>query len=179
MPIIFETENIKEERYETLIKRQLIINLGYTSAKEFLAKWNIIIMPLEASVDFVEFFDHVEGETNLGIAWGVTQPKAVGLGGDIYCFINDRSNMFIIRSNFTKISHELAHGLLYALKGRGRCIRRYDEPAAKAGTEAACYVTLVHDQYYGRKRFRKYWIRYNLIWLPVQMLDIWDIINSR
>lgn len=177
MPIIFETEHIQTDRYQTLIMRQLTINLGITRAKEFMSKWNIVIMPLEASVDFVDYFDHVEGETNLGIAWGFTAPKSVNEGGDIYCFINDRSNMFIIRSNFTKISHELAHAVLYALKGRGRCIRKYDEPAAKAGTEAACYVTEVHDQYYGRKKFRTYWIRYNFIWLPIQMLDIFDIIN--
>ncbi len=178
MPIIFETDNIQTERYQTLIMRQLTINLGITGAKEFLTRWNIVIMPLEASVDFAEFFEHVEGETNLGISWGVTMPKSGNEGGDIYCFINDRSNMFIIRSNFVKISHELAHGLLYALRERSRCIREYDEPAGKAGTEANCYVTKVHDQYYGRKKFRTYWIRYKFMWLPIQMLDIWDIINN-
>lgn len=177
MPIIFETDNIQKDRYEVLIMRQLYINLGYTKATDFIRKWNVIIMPVEASVDFAHFFDHVEGETNLGIAWGVTMPKSDNAGGDIYCFINDMSNMFIIRSNFTKISHELAHGILYALKGRGRCIRKFDEPSARAGTEAPCYVTLVHDQFYGRKKFRTYWIRYKFMWLPVKMLDIHDIIN--
>ena len=177
MSIIFETENIKEDRYKVLIERQVFINIGIERGQEFLDKWNIVVYPLEASVDFVDFFDHVEGETNLGIAWGVTMPKTNG-GGDIFCFVNDRSNMFIIRSNFTKISHELGHGLLYALKGRGRCIRKYDEPSARAGTEAACYVTQVHDQFYGRKKFRKYWIRYGLMWLPVSMLDIHDILYN-
>lgn len=177
MPIIFETEKIQEDRYKVLIERQIYINLGYSRGQDFIDKWNIVIYPLEASVDFEDYFEHVEGETNLGIAWGFTAPNTQAEGGDIYCFINDRSNMFIIRSNFTKISHELAHGILYALKGRGRCIRKYDEPSAKAGTEAACYVTEVHDQFYGRKIFRKYWIRYNFAWLPISMLDIYDILH--
>lgn len=178
MPIFFETDSIKEDRYRVLIERQIYINLGYERGEEFLQKWNIIIYPLEAGEEFADFFEHVEGETNLGIAWGVTTPKSQEEGGDIYCFVNDRSNMFLIRSNFTKISHELAHGILYALKGRGRCVRRYDEPSASAGSSGACYVTQVHDQFYGKKLFRKYWIRYNFAWLPVSMLDIHDILHG-
>lgn len=177
MPIVFETENVKEDRYKTLIERQVYINLGIKEGKEFIKNWNIVIYPLEAGTEFANFFDHVEGETNLGISWGVTMPQVATDGGDIFCFVNDRANMFLLRSNFTKISHEIAHGLMYALRGRGRCIRQYADPSARAGTEAACYVTLVHDQFYGRKKFRTYWIRYGLIWLPVQMLDIHDILG--
>ncbi|NIQ16127.1 MAG: hypothetical protein GTO02_17565, partial [Candidatus Dadabacteria bacterium] len=55
----------------------------------------IVIYPLEASEEFAHFFGHVEGETNLGIAWGVTMPKD-GHGGDIFCFVNDKSNMFVL-----------------------------------------------------------------------------------
>ena len=177
LAIVFETENIKENRYKTLIERQIYVNFGFEEGKKFIEKWNIVVYPLEASIDFVDFFDHVEGETNLGIAWGVTMPKSDDSGGDIFCFINDKANMFILRSNFTKISHEIGHGLMYALRGRGRCVREYADPAARAGTEAACYVTLVHDQFYGRMKFRTYWIRYIGIWLPVQMLDIYDILD--
>ena len=177
MVIVFETENIKEDRYKTLIERQIYVNLGVGEGTEFLKRWNIVIYPLEASEEFAEFFDHVEGETNLGIAWGVTMPIKQGEGGDIYAFVNDRAHMFILRSNFTKISHEIAHAVMYSLRGRGRCIRQYADPGAREGTEAACYVTLVHDQFYGRKKFRTYWIRYGAIWLPVQMLDIYDILH--
>lgn len=175
MPIIFETNNIQEDRYKVLIERQTYVNLGIDRGRQFIREWNIVLYPLEASVDFAHYFDHVEGETNLGIAWGFTAPKE-GKGGDIYCFIEDKSDVFRIRSNFTKISHELGHGILYALKSRSRCIRKYDDPGAKAGTEAPCYVTQVHDQFYGTKKFRKYWIRYGVIWLPVSMLDIHDIL---
>lgn len=177
MAIIFETENIKKDRYETLIERQVYVNMGFTRGTEFLNNWNIVIYPLEASEEFAHYFDHVEGETNLGIAWGVTMPKDGNKGGDLYAFVNDKANMFILKSNFTKISHELGHAILYALRGRSRCIREYADPGARAGTEAPCYVTLVHDQFYGRKKFRTYWIRYIGIWLPVQMLDIYDILH--
>jgi hypothetical protein len=177
MPITFRTYKIKKDRYKVLIERQIYVNLGVSKGKDFIKNWDILIHPLEDSEKYKQYYDHVEGETNIGIAWGVTMPSE-DKHGKIICFINDKDNVFILRSNFTKISHELAHGILYALKGRSRCIRKYDEPGAKKGTEAACYVTQVHDQFYGKKQFRTYWIRYGLAWVPVQMLDVYDIINT-
>jgi len=177
MAIIFETSNINEKVYTKLIKRQLYINLGFKEARKLFNTWNIVIYPLEAAEHYKEFFAHVEGETNLGIAWGVTMPKPGSIGGDLFCFIRDTKNPFILRSNMTKVSHELAHMILYKKLGKTRAVREFDEPGAKAGSEAAAYVTLVHDQFYGRKKFRIYWVRYGLIWLPVRILDIYSILH--
>jgi len=176
MPIIFETSNINEKIYTKLITRQLMINL-LNKYRSFLDKWNIIIYPLEAATQFKQFFAHVEGETNLGIAWGITTPDT-NKGGDIYCFINDTKNPFILRSNFIKISHELAHALARRKFGNTRSVRRYDDPGARAGTVGPSYVTKVHDQFYGEKKFLTYWVRWRFIWLPVKMLFIYDLLNS-
>lgn len=176
MPIIFETEKIDEKIYTKLITRQLRINLG-KDYKDFMKLWNIILYPLAAAEDFKQYFAHVEGETNLGIAWGITTPDT-NKGGDIYCFINDTRNPFIVRSNFTKISHELGHALARRKFGNARSVRKYDDPGAKAGTVGDSYVTKVHDQFYGEKKFITYWVKYKFMWLPVKMLIIYDLLNS-
>lgn len=176
--IIFQTKNINEKVYTKLIIRQLRINLK-ENYQEFMKHWNIILYPLEAAEDFKEFFGHVEEETNLGIAWGLTTPDTKkGRGGDIYCFINDTRNMFIIRSNFIKISHELGHALARNKFGNTRSVRKYDDPGAKAGTVGPAYVTKVHDQYYGEKKFLTYWVKWRFMWLPVPMLFIYDMLNQ-
>ena len=177
MPVIFETSNIDEVAYEKLIRRQIYINLGITEGRAFLDRWNIVVYPLEAATEFVQFFEHVEGETSAGIAWGISMPKTGGRGGDIYNFVNDTKNPFILRSNFTKISHENGHALCWYKLGTSRCVRKFDEPGARAGSQGPCYVTKVHDQFYGAKKFRTYWVRYGLIWLPVRMLDIYSILH--
>lgn len=176
MPIIFQTNNINEKAYEKLIHRQILLNLGHFEGRQFLQHWNIIIHPLEAATEFTQFFAHIEAETNLGIAWGVTMPDS-NVGGDIHCFCNDTRNPMILRSNFVKISHEIAHGLLYKKLGSTRCTREYDNPEAPKGVKGPCYVTKVHDQYYGAKSFRTYWVRYGIIWLPVRLLNIWDLLH--
>lgn len=178
MPVIFETNKINEKMYEDLITRQLVVNLG-KGIYDFLDKWNIIIYPLEAAEDFKQYFAHIEGETNLGIAWGITTPDTnKGEGGDIYCFINDTRNPFILRSNFIKISHELGHALARRKFGNQRSVRKYDDPGARAGTVGASYVTKVHDQFYGEKKFISYWVRWKFMWMPVKMLFIYDLLNN-
>lgn len=179
MPIIFETNKINQPIYENLIMRQLRVNLG-KGYKEFISKWNILIYPVEASAEFSQFehiFDNMESEVNLGIAWGITI-GAKEAGGDVYCFINDTNNPFILRSNFIKISHELGHALARNKFGSQRSVRKYDDPGAKAGTVGPSYVTKVHDQYYGEKKFLTYWVRWKFMWLPVSMLYIHDLLNN-
>lgn len=171
------TNNIKEDVYTKLIERQIYINLGVEEGKKFLEAWDIVMHPLEAAEEFTHFFDHIELETNLGIAWGITMPDPDNSKGVIHNFIRDTRNPMFVRSNMTKISHENGHALMFKKLGTTRCTREYWNPEAPKGVKGPCYVTKVHDQFYGAKKFRTYWVRYGIMWLPVKMLDIFSILH--
>jgi len=153
----------------------MTINLGRDGYHQFLDEWDIVIVPVEGAELFEEFYRDLKLETSSGIAWGVTQPPTTNSRGMVYCFIRDTRNMFIIRSNFVKIGHELAHAIGYTIWGTRRGVREFPDPQAAAGTEGPMYVTVVHDLYYGHKRFRSYWIRFGFMWLPIRMLAMWEV----
>jgi len=175
--LIFETEKINKDYYLRVIRRYLTLNLGFDGYHQFLLDWDIIIVPVELQELFEEFYKDLPLETSSGMAWGVTQPPTTHQKGMVYCFVRDTSNMFIIRSNFVKIGHELAHAIGYTVWGTRRGIREFADPQARAGTEGPMYVTIVHDLYYGHQKFRTFWIRFGFAWVPVKMLAIWEVIH--
>ena len=180
MTVISHCKNINFEAYKKLIGRHWRLTL-HDEAPEFLEKWDIHLYPLEEAKNFSQFYAHVEEETGPGIAWGVTMPESPGTGGKILNFIRDTRNPFILRSNMNKVGHENGHAISYIKEkgSEGRCIREFPDPGAAAGTWGPCYVVKVHDQYYGHKKFRTYWVRYGMMWLPVKLLDMWSVYNGQ
>ena len=131
--------------------------------KKIKNEWTIHVIPVERTDEFSHFFNHLDIETSTGIAWGITGLK------EMYLFVNDSRNPFIIRSNTMPISHEILHAVYQENVGTFHITRKYDSPEGRKGTQGAAATVIVHDNWYGRKQRLTFWISWGLGWLPLVM----------
>jgi len=161
MGIEWHTSNINIQDYYKIIRRTIILNSSYKYWQYFKAHWDVHIFPVNKTVEFSHFYEHLDVETSIGIAWGVTGKH------EMHIFINDTRNPFIIRSNAMPISHELLHAIYQDEVGTGHITRKYDSPEGRQGTQGAAATVIVHDNWYGRQKTLKFWIAWGLGWLPI------------
>lgn len=168
MPIIWHTKNINIQDYYKIIRRIFILNgndgkhlSGYKAWQQFKEEWTLHMIPVEEAENYKEFYQHLTVETSDGIAWGVTGYKV------IYMFIVDSRNPFITRSNAMPLSHELLHALYQDQVGTYHITRKYDVPEGRAGTRGSAATVIVHDNWYGAKVIKKFYIWHGMMWLPI------------
>lgn len=178
MPFFFHTKNLKRKNYIKLFDRQLTICVGDEKAEQIKEEWDIHFYGTDQAEEAKEFFGHIEEETNLGMAWGITMPPTTDARGSMVLFLIDNSSTFMIRQNAPIMSHELGHLIGRVLWGDSRCTRMVSDGGAAPGSNGPCYVTKVHDLWYGDKKLRTYWIRFGFIWLPVKLLDLYNLFKN-
>ena len=112
MPIIWHTSNINIQDYYKIIRRTIIFNgydgthlSGQRAWENFKKVWTVHVYPVDRASEFEQFFGHLNVNTNLEMAWGVTGYK------ELHMFIKDSRNPFKKRSNAMPFSHELLHAL--------------------------------------------------------------------
>jgi hypothetical protein len=166
--IHFFTKNINEKTYRDIVQRTIMLNghdgrsnSSFEVWKNFEDNWELNIIPVTDQEDFKVYYKHLNVETSDGIAWGVTGSKV------IYMFVNDSKNPFMLRSNVMPLAHELLHAVYQDRIGTFHITRKFDSPEGRAGTKGAAATVIVHDNWYGTKNTIKFWIRHNLIWLPI------------
>jgi len=166
--INFFTKNINHKTYTDIIERTIMFNghdgghkSSYEALERFRKDWTLNIIPVTSQEDFKAFYNHLDIEVSDGIAWGVTGYKV------IYMFVNDSKNPFMLRSNIMPLAHELLHAIYQDAVGTFHITRKYNSPEGRAGTRGAAATVIVHDNWYGSKKTIKFWIRWNMIWLPI------------
>jgi len=161
MAIEWHTSNINIQNYYKIIRRTIILNSNYKYWQYFKTHWDVHILPVDRAGEFYKYWEHLDVETSTGIAWGVTGKH------EMYLFINDTRNPFIIRSNAMPMSHELLHAIYQDEVGTGHITRKYDSPEGKKYTQGAAATVIVHDNWYGRQKTLRFWIAWGLGWLPI------------
>jgi hypothetical protein len=176
MTFIFSTKNIDKKTYEKIFRRFFVLEFGYEDWIVFNREFDVKIVPVEESEKYRGMYGLTQWNTSNSIPWGFTQPPNVSSNahkkGNVFWFVNDTKNPFIVRQNAEKGLHEALHAGCWIVFGTERMRRVYDDPQAKAGTEAAKYVVIPHDVAYGTREKITFWIRYGLIWLPITALDV-------
>lgn len=142
---------------------------GKRAWDEFKKTWTVKIFPVSETEKYKHFFAHLKVETSVGIAWGITGMK------EMYLFVNDSNNPFITRSNAMPIGHELIHALYQMMVGTGHINRRYDTPDGRFGSRGPAATVIVHDNWYGSKITKRFWISVGIGWLPITYpyIPIW------
>ena len=161
MTIEWHTKNINIQNYYKIIRRTIILNSDYKTWQKIKNEWRIKVIPTDRLDEFRHFFNHLNVEVSEGIAWGITGQK------EMYLFVNDSRNPFIIRSNTMPISHEILHAVYQENVGTFHITRQYTSPEGRKGTSGAAATVIVHDNWYGSKDTIKIWIRWGFIWLPI------------
>jgi len=166
MPIEWHTKKINIQNYYKIIRRTIIFNSSYAYWKKFKEEWTVHVIPVEDAEKFKRFYEHLNIEVSLGMAWGITGQK------EMFLFVIDSRNPFIIRSNAMIISHELLHAIYQDNVGTFHITRKYDSPEGREGTMGAAATVIVHDNWYGSKINFTFWIFWGLGWLPIKIAFI-------
>ncbi len=181
MTITWHTKNINIQNYYKIIKRVYMLNAhndtyntknssSYTAWQKFKNEWDVHVFPADRLDEFKHFFAHIPNiKVSQNIAWGVTGQK------EMFLFVVDSRNPFIIRSNAMPISHEILHAIYQDAVGTFHITRKYDSPEGRKGTMGAAATVIVHDNWYGRKMNERFWISWGLGWLPITFsyIPIW------
>ncbi len=177
MPITWHTKNINIQNYYKIIRRIIILNAhdgthlsGYKYWKYFKAHWDVHIMPTDRFHEFQEYFGHIKDvEVSDEMAWGITGKH------EMFLFVVDTRNPFIIRSNAMPMSHELLHAIYQDKVGTTHITRKFDSPEGKKFTQGASATVIVHDNWYGRQMTERFWISWGLGWIPItySYIPIW------
>lgn len=170
MTIEWHTKNINIQNYYKIIRRTIIFNSDYAYWQKFKKEWIVHVIPTDRFHEFQSFFGHIKNiEVSDGIAWGITGMK------EMYLFVNDTRNPFIIRSNAMPMSHELLHAIYQDNVGTFHIRRRYNSPEGIIGTRGAAATVIVHDNWYGSKNTFQFWISWALAWLPIRIsyIPLW------
>jgi len=171
MSIIWHTKKINIQKYYHIIMMNIWINsddgtrnVGYKSWQKFKKEWTVHVIPTDKVGEFSKFYSHIPNiKVSQGIAWGITGSK------EMFLFIVDSRNPFIIRSNAMAIGHECLHAVMQDKVGTFHITRHYDSPEGKVGTKAPAATVIVHDAWYGNKPTLRFWIGWGLGWIPITM----------
>lgn len=176
MPIIWHTKNINIQDYYKSIRRIIMINgdngthlSGYKAWQEYKENWTLHIIPVDRAEEFKKFYEHLNVTVSDGIAWGVTGYK------EQWVFVKDSRDAFKTRSNIMPLGHELLHALYQDQVGTFHITRKFDTPEGRARTQGAAATVIVHDNWYGTKITKRFWISWGIGWLPITYpyIPIW------
>ena len=170
MTVEWHTKNINIQNYYKIIRRTIIFNSNYAYWKKFKEEWTVHVLPVEDSLSYRHFFNHLNIETSTGMAWGVTGMK------EMWLFVVDSRNPFTIRSNTMPIAHELLHAIYQDNVGTFHITRLYNgSPEGGLGTKGAVATVIVHDNWYGSKERFRFWISWGIGWLPITIpyIPLW------
>jgi len=161
MSIIWHTKKINIQNYYKIIRRSIYFNSTAGYWMLFKKDWTVHVFPADDIDKYKHFFAHLNVKTSSGIAWGITGNK------EMYLFVVDSRNPFIIRSNAMAIAHELLHAIYQDNVGTFHIKRHYDAPDGKAGSRAPAATVIVHDNWYGSKETFRFWISWGIGWIPI------------
>jgi len=163
MSIIWHTKKINVQNYYKIIRRTVIFNSSHAYWNQFKKDWTVHVFPADDIDKYKHFFAHIPNiNVSRNMAWGITGQK------EMFLFINDSRNPFIIRSNTMPIGHELLHAIYQDNVGTFHIKRHYDAPDGNAGSRAPAATVIVHDNWYGTNVTLTYWISWGLGWIPLK-----------
>ncbi len=177
MPIDWYTKNINIQDYYKAFRRIVMFN-GHDSTHLsgklmwdlITSKWRIRVFSAADSAKFAKYYEHLNIEPSTGMAWGVTGLREMAL------FLVDSRNPRIMMQNIMPCGHELNHAIMQEAVGTTHIMRKFDTPDGKAGTKGPAATVVVHDNWYGSKIMRRFWIWKGFMWVRITYpyIPVWQ-----